>query len=140
MKHSFRDKPSGFPEHCPDGRPVRPLTAVLMDRRATSHFKSAPVPDEYLEAILELGAQAPSGYNLQPWRFIVVRDRENRQKLRRAAFNQEKITEAPVVLIAFGIRNDWKNYMDEIFEEGGPARLWKIGDDAQNQGAGVEFS
>ncbi|MGH7980931.1 MAG: nitroreductase family protein, partial [Limisphaerales bacterium] len=68
MKPSFRDKPSDFPEHCPDGRPIKPLTVVLLDRRATSHFKPDPVPDEYLEAILQLGAQAPSGYNLQPWR------------------------------------------------------------------------
>lgn len=49
------------------------------------------MPDEYLEAILKFAAQAPSGYNLQPWRFIVVRDKANRERLQKAAYNQEKI-------------------------------------------------
>ncbi|MGH7979338.1 MAG: nitroreductase family protein, partial [Limisphaerales bacterium] len=52
---------------------MKPLTGALLERRATTHFKPEPVPDEYLEAILGLGGQAPSGYNLQPWRFVVVR-------------------------------------------------------------------
>jgi nitroreductase len=118
MKTLFQDKPANFPQRCADGKAVRPLTQVLLDRRATSHFKPDAVPDEYLKAILEFGAQAPSGYNLQPWRFIVVRKKENRERLQKAAFNQEKVTEAPVVVIAFAIRDDWKNYIDAVFQEG----------------------
>jgi nitroreductase len=38
--------------------------------------------------------------------------------LRKAAYNQEKVGEAPVVIIAFAIRDDWKNYIDVIFQEG----------------------
>ena len=114
----FRDKPAAFPQRCPDGRALKPLTQVMLDRRATSHFKPDPVPEEYIEAILELGTQAPSGYNLQPWRFVVVRDKENRERLKRVAYNQEKVGEAPVIIIAFAIRDDWKNYIDAIFEEG----------------------
>src|SRR4029077_9291362 len=34
------------------------------------------------------------------------------------AFNQEKIGEAPVVIIAFGIRGEWRIHMDAIFREG----------------------
>jgi len=107
-----------FPEKCPDGRALKPITQVLLDRRATSHFKPDPVPEEYLEAILRFGAQAPSGYNLQPWRFVVVREKENRERLQKAAYNQEKVGEAPVVIIAFAIQDDWKNQIDEIFLEG----------------------
>jgi nitroreductase len=118
MKTMFQDKPATFPRHCPDGKPMKPLAQVLLDRRATSHFKPEPVPQEYLESILQFAAQAPSGYNLQPWRFIVVREKENRERLKRAAFNQEKISEAPVVIIAFAMKDDWKNYIDAIFDEG----------------------
>jgi nitroreductase len=117
MKTMFQDKPAVFPEKCPDGRTLKPITEVLLDRRATSHFKSNPVPEEYLEAILQFAAQAPSGYNLQPWRFIVVRDKTNREHLQKAAYNQEKIGEAPVVIIAFAVKDDWKNHIDEIFLE-----------------------
>src|SRR5260221_12161049 len=118
MKTMFQDKPQVFPKHCPDGKPMKPLTQVLLDRRATSHFKPDAVPEEYIEAILQFAAQAPSGYNLQPWRFIVVREKENRARLQSAAYNQEKVGEAPVVIIAFAIKDDWKNYIDAIFDEG----------------------
>jgi nitroreductase len=118
MKTMFQDKPTSFPQKCPDGKALKPLTQALLNRRATSHFKPDSVPEEYLTAILEFGAQAPSGYNLQPWRFIVVREKENRERLRKAAYNQEKVTEAPVVIIAFAIKDDWKNYIDAIFQEG----------------------
>jgi len=114
----FREKPKAFPVKCPNGQPMKSITQALLDRRATSHFKPDPVPELYLEAILKFGAQAPSGYNFQPWRFIVVREKENRERLQRAAYGQAKITEAPVVLIAFGIPGDWKNYLDAIFQEG----------------------
>ena len=97
---------------------MKPLTQALLDRRATSHFTEQPVPAEYIEAILQFALQAPSGYNLQPWRFVVVRNKENRERLKKAAYNQEKVGEAPVVIIAFAIRDDWKNYIDAIFQEG----------------------
>lgn len=118
MKALFQDKPSAFPQKGVSGQGMKPLTQVLLDRRATSHFKPEPVPNEYIEAILRFGAQAPSGYNLQPWRFIVVREKENRERLKSAAYNQEKVAEAPVVIIAFAIHDDWKNYIDAVFEEG----------------------
>jgi nitroreductase len=96
---------------------MKSLTQALLDRRATPHFKPDAVPEEYLEAILQFATQAPSGFNLQPWRFIVVREKANRERLQRAALNQEKVGEAPVVVIAFAIENDWKNYLDAIFDE-----------------------
>lgn len=118
MKTMFQDKPAVYPKNRVDGKAMKPLTQVLLDRRATSHFKSDPVPEEYLDAILQFAAQAPSSYNLQPWRFIIVREKENRERLKCAAYNQEKITEAPVVIITFGIKDDWKNHLDAVFQEG----------------------
>jgi len=114
----FEDQPTQFPANAVDGGPLKPLTQALIDRRATSHFKSDPVPEEYLEAILRFGVQAPSGYNLQPWRFLVVREKENRLRLQKAAMDQAKVGEAPVVIVAFAVKDDWKNYVDAIFQEG----------------------
>src|SRR5258705_157582 len=115
---TFQDKPNQFPTSQVNGAPLKPITQVLLDRRATPHFKSDPVPEEYLEAILSLAAQAPSGFNLQPWRFVVVRERENRHRLQKAALNQSKVSEAPVVIIAFAVKDEWKSRMDAIFDEG----------------------
>lgn len=118
MKTMFQDKPAVYPKNCPDGKAMKSLTQVLLERRATQHFKPDAVPEEYLEAILQFAAQAPSGYNLQPWRFIVVRKKENRERLMKAAFNQQKISEAPVVVIFYALKDDWKNYIDAIVQEG----------------------
>lgn len=118
MTTVFQDKPTKFPTTQVSGAPLKPITQVLLDRRATAHFKPDPVPDEYLEAILKLAAQAPSGYNLQPWGFVVVREEQNRRRLQEAAYGQPKVAEAPVVIIAFGIRGQWKMRMDAIFREG----------------------
>src|SRR5919202_266297 len=60
----------------------------------------------------------PSGYNLQPWRFIVVRDEENRKRLQKVAFNQPKVAEAPVVIICLGMKEEWKQTAPEVFREG----------------------
>jgi protease I len=111
----MHEKPLHFPSSRLNGEPLKPLPQVLLDRRATDHFKPDDIPDELLEAILRLGAQAPSGYNLQPWRFIVVRDAGSRERLMRAAFHQEKVGEAPVVLIAVGIRENLEATMEEVF-------------------------
>src|SRR5215213_3741403 len=114
----MQDRPTNFPTAQPDGEPLKPITRVMLERRATVRFTDEEVPEEYLNAILELGCQAPSGYNLQPWRFIVVRDAENRRRLQRVAFNQPKVGEAPVVIIALGMREEWKERAGEVFREG----------------------
>ena len=85
----------------------RPLSQVVRERRATPHFEPAPVSDEDLRKILQAGLSAPSGFNLQPWRFVVVRDAEQRKRLRAAAMNQQKVEEAPVMIVACGDSDAW---------------------------------
>src|SRR5947208_16707730 len=122
----MQDKPTNLPPTRPDGKPLKPLTEIVLERRATMRFTDEEVPTEYLDAILALAAQAPSGYNLQPWRFIVVRDAANRQRLQAAAFNQPKVAQAPVVVIALGLKAEWKRTADEVFREGAARGAGKI--------------
>src|SRR5271167_1755728 len=74
------------------------LSQAIQERRATPSFDGAPIPAEALKQILDAGLHAPSGYNMQPWRFIVVRTPEQRRRLRSASFNQAKVEEASVVI------------------------------------------
>jgi nitroreductase len=87
----------------------RTLSEVVRERRATRHFKSTSIPNADLQKILAAGLEAPSGYNLQPWRFVVVRDPEQRKRLRRAAMGQAKVEEAPVVIVACGDTEGWRS-------------------------------
>jgi nitroreductase len=49
---------------------------LVKNRRTIRRFKSGPVPDEYVDKIIEAARWAPSGYNSQPWEFVVVRDKK----------------------------------------------------------------
>lgn len=49
---------------------------IVRKRRNIRKFKPDPVPDEYIEKIIEAARWAQSGANAQPWEFIVVKDRE----------------------------------------------------------------
>jgi nitroreductase len=85
------------------------LTQAIAERRATPSFDGSPIPGEDLKKILEAGLRAPSGYNMQPWRFIVVRTPEQRRRLRSASFNQAKVEEASAVIVACGDADGWRN-------------------------------
>ncbi len=86
----------------------RTLSEIIPQRRATPHFDSTAVAAEDLKKILWAGLESASGYNLQPWRFVVVRDLEQRRRLRAAAMDQAKLEEAPVVIVACGDTNGWR--------------------------------
>jgi nitroreductase len=82
---------------------------AIEQRRSIRKFKSDPVPDEYITALLDSARLAPSGCNAQPWRFRIVKDRETKSKLAGAAYNQSFIAEAPVVLVCCA---DIKGYLN----------------------------
>lgn len=52
--------------------------------------------------MLEAARLAPSASNRQPWRFLVVRDREIKRQLSRICLEQRFIEEAPVIIVCFG--------------------------------------
>ena len=84
------------------------LSQAIAQRRATPSFDGSPLPNEDLKKILEAGLRAPSGYNMQPWRFIVVRSPEQLRRLRWASFNQAKVEEASAVIVACGDADGWR--------------------------------
>jgi nitroreductase len=75
---------------------------AIKNRRTIRKFKPNPIDDEMLEVILEAGRWAPSFSNLQPWRFIVIKDQGLKSALDKAARESVLhlgINEAPVVIL-----------------------------------------
>lgn len=96
----------------------RPLSQAIAERRATPSFDGSPIPDDMLLEILQAGMAAPSGYNLEPWRFIVVRDIEQKKKLREAAMKQPKVEEASAVIVFCGDLNAPRGeYLDKVLDQ-----------------------
>ena len=95
------------------------LSRAIAERRASPSFDGSPIPDADLQKILQAGLHSPSGYNLQPWRFIVVRSPEQKKKLRAASYNQAKVEEASVMIVACGDADGWRSGdLDEMLRLG----------------------
>ena len=58
--------------------------------------------DDDLKRLFDLTIRAPSSFNLQHWRFIVLRDPELRRQVEGAAWGQKQITEASVTVVIVG--------------------------------------
>jgi nitroreductase len=69
---------------------VREFQADLARRRTIRDFSDRPVSMAIVETAIEAAASAPSGANLQPWRFVVVTDPARKRRLREAAEAEER--------------------------------------------------
>jgi len=84
---------------------------VMRSRRAVNFFDpDRDVPQADLEKMLETATRSPSSFNLQPWKVAVLRDPARKAKLRALAWDQPKITEAPVILLFLADTEAWKMY------------------------------
>ena len=100
------------------GTGTKALAQAIRERRSTPSFTGEAIPASDLRQILDAGLQAPSGYNLQPWRFVVVQHPEQRRRLRAACYNQAKVEEASAVIVACGDRDGWRRDLDEMLRLG----------------------
>jgi nitroreductase len=70
---------------------------VIQTRRSIRNFKPDPVSDQTILDLLEAARLAPSGSNIQPWRFVIIRSKEMKEKLRAATIFRF-VWKAPVVI------------------------------------------
>lgn len=68
---------------------ARGFLDTLRLRRTVRDFSSEPVPDDVIATCIEAAASAPSGANLQPWKFVVVKDPAVKAQIRVAAEKEE---------------------------------------------------
>ncbi|WP_338368193.1 nitroreductase family protein, partial [Enterococcus faecium] len=64
--------------------------------------------EEILE-ILQEATLAPSSSNLQPWKFLVIRDQDTKAELRSIAYNQEQVETSSAIIAVLGDREMYKN-------------------------------
>jgi nitroreductase len=75
---------------------------AIRNRRSIRKYKDTAVEEDKLRAILEAGQWAPSASNKQPWHFIVVRDKQMREKLADAHVYGRFMRESPIVIVVLG--------------------------------------
>lgn len=105
---------------------------IINNRRAVNFFDpNKKVPEDQLKSVVELASKTPSSFNLQPWNLIVLRDYEDKTRLRKLAWNQPKVSEAPVVLIVLADRDGWRE--DNKFVEKNFQKMIKAGSMSEEQ-------
>ena len=98
---------------------------AIRARRAVKHYDPNHVmPESEIQEILTLATLSPTAFNIQNWRFVVVQDKELRQKIRPIAWNQAQVTDASLLIIlcadlrAFekSPKRYWQNAPQEVQE------------------------
>lgn len=84
------------------------LLPEIRNRQSIRRFKPDPVDQAQLDRVLEAGRLAPSAKNRQPWRFIVIEESSLREKIKVAAFNQEHVGQAPIIIILCSTNIDYR--------------------------------
>ncbi len=94
---------------------------IIENRRAINFFDpKKEVSEEKIKEMINMAAKSPSSFNLQPWSLMILKDQETKEKLKKLAWDQPKVTEAPVIMIFLADRNGWKEghpFVEKNFKE-----------------------
>jgi nitroreductase len=69
---------------------AREFSTWMRRRRTVRRFSAEPVPLELIDQAIAIAASAPSGANMQPWTFVVVRDPVTKRRIREAAEAEDR--------------------------------------------------
>lgn len=111
--------------------------AIRRRRSAPRLDPGRPVADDLLARLLRLAGRAPSQHNLQPWRWLVVREPGNLDRLRRCSFGHPALADAPVAIVVLGYhfphRSHWGEILGQMKAEAslGPEAAGRLNAEAQ---------
>lgn len=90
---------------------------AIYGRRSVKHFDPEhKITSEEEKKILEAAIQAPTSFNIQHWRFVVVKDSEKRKKIRELGNDQAQMTDASLLVVMTADTMAWNKE---------PGRYWK---------------
>jgi hypothetical protein len=79
------------------------LAELIKSRHSVKKYDpSVKISDAELKEMLELAHKAPSSWNLQHWRFLVITSEEGKKKLHQIANNQTQVLEASATVVILG--------------------------------------
>ena len=108
----------------PLSKQVLDVQTAILSRRSIKAFKSDPIDPDTLRQLIELVVAAPSSYNLQDWRIIVIQDEATKAELAKSAYDQQQILQAPVTFVFAADPNAWKGDLTPIYQEGVQRGVW----------------
>lgn len=92
------------------------LKAIEERRSVKAYDPEHRMTDEEIQKLLSYTMLSPTAFNIQHWRFLVVKDPELRQQLREASWNQAQVTDASLLVVICADLKAWEKE---------PGRYWK---------------
>jgi len=90
---------------------------AIYQRRAIKHYDTKhELSEEEIQKLMDAAIQTPTSFNIQNWRFVLVRDQKLRQKIRAAANDQAQVTDASLLIVMTADLKAW---------EKSPERYWR---------------
>jgi nitroreductase len=90
---------------------------AIISRRSVKHYDPEHMmTDVEMKEIMEHAILSPTAFNIQHWRFVNVIDKEKRQLIREASWNQAQVTDASMLLVLCADLNAWEKE---------PHRYWR---------------
>lgn len=101
----------------PAAVPARSVSEAIESRRAIKGFDPQHrLSDAETERLLTLATRSPTAWNIQNWRFVLVRDPALRRELRAAALDQPQVTDASLLVVLSADLKAWAKQ---------PQRYWR---------------
>lgn len=91
-------------------------TAIETRRSIKAYDPKHHMSEAEIERLLSLAILAPTAFNIQNWRFVLVRDPALRGEIRKAAWDQAQVTDASLLIVLCADLKAWEHE---------PARYWK---------------
>jgi nitroreductase len=94
---------------------------AIYARRAVKHYDPAhQFSDHEVERLFEAAIQSPTSFNIQNWRFVLVRDPELRKQIRAAAVDQAQVTDASLLVVMTADVKAWAKQPERYWRDAPP--------------------
>jgi nitroreductase len=100
---------------------------AIIQRRSIKSFKPDSIAPELLRQLVELTVAAPSSFNVQSWRIILVQEETQKAALAEAAWGQQQILQAPVSFVFAADASAGEKDLTPILEQGLATGAWNEG-------------
>jgi nitroreductase len=97
-----------------DEQTIEPMLELIRKRRTHRKFTDEGISEEQVETLLEMAMVAPNRLNRQPWRFLVIRDREFKQRLADLLRLHPYLETAPVVIAVCAVQESSPTWIMDI--------------------------
>lgn len=89
---------------------------AIKERRSVKNYDpNHKLTDDEVNQLLSLAVLSPTSFNMQNWRFVIIKNSEVRKQIRAAAWDQAQITDSSLLLVICADLKAWKDNPDQYW-------------------------